>query len=85
VSICGEMAGESLYVPILLGLDLDELSMNAYSIPRVKKIIRGLNHSHCKQLVKEVLAMDSARESENLVREEMARLFPQDFAKNYKQ
>jgi phosphoenolpyruvate-protein phosphotransferase (PTS system enzyme I) len=85
VSICGEMAGESLYVPILLGLDLDELSMNAYSIPRVKKIIRGLNHSHCKQLVKEVLAMDSAKESENLVRQEMARLFPQDFAKNYKQ
>jgi phosphotransferase system enzyme I (PtsI) len=83
VSICGEMAGESLYVPILLGLDLDELSMNAYAIPRVKKIIRGLSHSYCKDLVKEVLERDSAKESENLVRQEMVRLFPDDFAKNF--
>ena len=51
VAICGEMAGEPLYVPILLGLDIDEMSMNAYSIPRVKKIIRGLRHSYCKNLV----------------------------------
>ena len=84
VSICGEMAGESLYVPILLGLDLDELSMNAYAIPRVKKIIRGLSHNYCKDLVKEVLEKDSAKESENLVRQEMVRLFPDDFAKNFK-
>jgi phosphoenolpyruvate-protein phosphotransferase (PTS system enzyme I) len=80
VSICGEMAGEPLYVPILLGLDLDELSMNAYAIPRVKKIIRGIGHSYCKELVQEVLAKDSAKESEALVRKEMSRLFPEDFA-----
>lgn len=80
VSICGEMAGEPLYVPILLGLDLDELSMNAYAIPRVKKIIRGLGHSYCKELLQEVLAKDSAKESEALVRKEMSRLFPEDFA-----
>jgi phosphoenolpyruvate-protein phosphotransferase (PTS system enzyme I) len=80
VSICGEMAGEPLYVPILLGLDLDELSMNAYAIPRVKKIIRGLGHSYCKELLQEVMAKDSAKESEALVRKEMSRLFPEDFA-----
>jgi phosphoenolpyruvate-protein phosphotransferase (PTS system enzyme I) len=79
VAICGEMAGEPLYVPILLGLELDELSMNAYSIPRVKKIIRGLRHSYCKSLVTEILAKDSPKESELLVRKEMVRLFPDDF------
>jgi phosphoenolpyruvate-protein phosphotransferase (PTS system enzyme I) len=79
VAICGEMAGEPLYVPILLGLDLDEMSMNAYSIPRVKKIIRGLRHSYCKNLVTEILAKDSPKESELLVRKEMKRLFPDDF------
>lgn len=79
VSICGEMAGEPLYVPILLGLELDELSMNAYAIPRVKKIIRGIGHSYCKELVQEVLTKDSAKESEALVRKEMSRLFPEDF------
>jgi phosphotransferase system enzyme I (PtsI) len=79
VAICGEMAGEPLYVPILLGLEIDEMSMNAYSIPRVKKIIRGLRHSYCKILVAEILAKDSPKESELLLRKEMERLFPDDF------
>ncbi len=79
VAICGEMAGEPLYVPIMLGLDIDELSMNAYSIPRVKKIIRGLRHSYCKNIMAEILAKDSPKESEAFLRNEMARLFPDDF------
>jgi phosphotransferase system enzyme I (PtsI) len=82
ISICGEMAGEPLYVPILLGLELDELSMNAYAIPRVKKIIRGLGHSFCRDLVKEVLTKDSAQESEYLLRKEMSGIFPEDFARS---
>ncbi len=82
VSLCGEMAGEPLYVPILLGLDLDELSMNAYVIPRVKKIIRGLGHSYCKDLVKEIFSKESARESEYLLRKEMSTMFPEDFARS---
>jgi phosphotransferase system enzyme I (PtsI) len=85
VAICGEMAGEPLYVPILLGLQLDEMSMNAYSIPRVKKIVRGLRHSYCMDLVKELLAKDSPRESELLVRKEMVRLFPADFGQPHEE
>jgi len=75
------MAGEPLYVPILLGLELDELSMNAYVIPRVKKIIRGLGHSYCKGLVKEIFSKESAKESEALLRKEMTTMFPEDFAR----
>jgi phosphoenolpyruvate-protein phosphotransferase (PTS system enzyme I) len=78
VSLCGEMAGEPRYVPIMLGLELDEMSMNAYIIPRVKKIIRGLDHNYCKDLVKEILLMDSAQESEEFLRKEMAGIFPED-------
>ncbi len=80
VAICGEMAGEPLYVPILLGLEIDEMSMNAYSIPRVKKIIRGIGHSYCRELLHEVMLKDSAKDSEALVRREMSQLFPEDFA-----
>ncbi len=79
VALCGEMAGEPLYVPILLGLELDELSMNAYAIPKIKKIIRGLEQSYCKALLSEMLSMDSAQAGERLLRKEMARLFPDDF------
>lgn len=85
VAICGEMAGEPLYVPILLGLQLDEMSMNAYSIPRVKKIVRGLRHGYCMDLIKELLAKDSPRESELLVRKEMVRLFPADFGQPHEE
>jgi phosphotransferase system enzyme I (PtsI) len=82
VTLCGEMAGEPLYVPIMLGLDLDEVSMNAYVIPRVKKIIRGLGHSWCRDLVKEILLKESAKESEYLLRKEMAAMFPEDFVRS---
>ena len=81
VCLCGEMAGEPLYVPILLGLELDELSMNAYVIPRVKKIIRGLGHSYCKGLVKEILSKESAKESEEFLKKEMTTMFPEDFTR----
>jgi len=40
--ICGEMAGDPLYLPVLLGLGFNELSMGATSIPRVKRMLR-----HC--------------------------------------
>ena len=81
VALCGEMAGEPLYIPVLLGLDLDEISMNPYSIPRAKKMIRGLEHSYCRELLQEIMKQDSPGEGEALLRNEMARIFPGDFAK----
>jgi phosphotransferase system enzyme I (PtsI) len=82
VAVCGEMAGEMLYVPILMGLEIDELSMNPYSIPRAKKIIRGLEQRYCKELLQEVLLQDSADGAEKILRAEMARLFPDDFGES---
>lgn len=81
VALCGEMAGDPLYIPVLLGLDLDEISMNPYSIPRAKKMIRGLEHGYCKELLREIMKQDSPGEGDTLLRAEMARLFPGDFMK----
>jgi phosphoenolpyruvate-protein phosphotransferase (PTS system enzyme I) len=83
VGLCGEMAGEPLYTPILLGMGLDELSMNAYAIPRVKKVIRGLNQNDCRDLLDELLVKNSAKEGEYTLRKEMGRLFPEDFLQCY--
>ncbi|MCX8110547.1 MAG: hypothetical protein N3D15_04800, partial [Syntrophorhabdaceae bacterium] len=83
VAMCGEMAGEVLYIPVLLGLGLDEISMNPYSVPRAKKIIRGIEHSYCKDIVSEIMGKESPKDAEYLLRKEMARLFPQDFIKCY--
>ncbi len=64
VAMCGEMAGEPLYIPILVGMGIDELSMNAISIPRVKRLIRQCDMAPCAGLVKELLDLPGAREVE---------------------
>jgi len=79
IALCGEMAGEPRYIPVLLGLGLDEISMNPYAIPRAKKDIRGLDHGYCRELLEEIMKKDSPAEAELLLKNEMARLFPGDF------
>ncbi len=76
VSMCGEMAGEPLYTMVLVGLGLDELSMNGPSIPLVKKVIRSASASDGRALVERLLDLTSADEIEREVRSEMARRFP---------
>ncbi len=54
VGMCGEMAGDPLYTVILLGLGLDEFSMSAVQIPKVKKIIRNVSKAEAKKLVEQL-------------------------------
>jgi phosphotransferase system enzyme I (PtsI) len=79
VAMCGEMAGEPLYVPILLGLELDDLSMNVLSIFRVKKILRAYTYRECKELVEEALQMATPEEIEELVRANLRKKFAEEF------
>lgn len=70
VSMCGEMAGEILSIPILIGLankGLDALSMSASSIPKAKKIICSLKHSDCKELAEKAINLSTAKEVDKLV------------------
>lgn len=60
VGMCGELAGNPLATPVLIGLGLDELSMSAPSIPRVKQIIRQLGDRQAQDIANAVLALDSA-------------------------
>ena len=82
VAMCGEMAGEPAYTMILLGLELDELSMNPLAIPRVKKIIRDSTLMECKELLKRVMTFSTAAEIEEFVRSYVTQRFPEDFPVN---
>ncbi len=82
VAMCGEMAGEPAYTMILLGLELDELSMNPLAIPRVKKIIRGATLKESKALLKKVMTLSSTSEIRSFVGAEMRKRFPEDFPVN---
>jgi phosphotransferase system enzyme I (PtsI) len=73
--ICGEMAGDPLYLPILLGLGFDELSMSPPSIPRVKSILRRCSLSAAESLAEKVLSAESAAEVEALLKSEIAAHF----------
>jgi len=67
VFMCGEMAGEPLLVPILLGLGLKELSTNPQSIPMVKNAIRTLDIAESHDFVARVLKLTTTEQIEELV------------------
>lgn len=60
VSICGELAGDAIAIPLLLAMGFDSLSMNATSINRVRWIIRHFSMKKAAKLLQEVLKMESA-------------------------
>ena len=62
VGMCGEMAGDEIAIPILIGLGLDEFSMSATSILPARSQILKLNKEELKEAAKQVLAMGTAEE-----------------------
>lgn len=69
VSLCGEMAGDPVHIPILLGLGIDELSMNPQSIPAVKSIIRSIKAEDAKLFAKDIFKQTSATDIIKLVQD----------------
>ncbi len=66
--MCGEMASYPIHIPILLGLGIDEISMNPQSIPAVKSMIRSLNIEDTRLFALEVLKQTKAADIIDLVR-----------------
>lgn len=62
IGMCGGMAGDPLAVPLLVGLNLDELSMAAGAIPKAKYVISKLTHENCKKLADDAIKCRSASE-----------------------
>ncbi|CDL81130.1 phosphoenolpyruvate-protein phosphotransferase PtsI [Xenorhabdus szentirmaii] len=65
--MCGELAGDERATLLLLGMGLDEFSMSAISIPRIKKIIRNANYNDAKALAEQALTQPTAQELMDLV------------------
>ena len=62
VAVCGEMAGDPVFVPLLLGLGVDELSMTPPLIPAVKYLVRSMSMADAVKLAEKALTMNSAKE-----------------------
>jgi len=78
VSMCGEMAGEPFFSYALLGLGLDELSMNAAAIPRVKRILRKSVAYEAKEFAGSLLLHATAAEIGRALRKKVEDLFPDE-------
>ena len=76
VGMCGEMAADPLLVALLVGFGLDELSMNAVSIPTVKNIIRHLSASEARAICQRALELATVKEVSAFLGEELRKLVP---------
>ena len=65
--MCGEVAGDSKFIPILIGMGLDEFSMNSNKILQARKVITNLEKKQCEELVENIIKLDSS----NKVKEEL--------------
>lgn len=72
VGMCGELAGEPLAIPILLGLGLDEFSMSPPAIPIAKQIIRALSYETTQEVARRALQLESAEAVADFVKSEVA-------------
>lgn len=70
--MCGGMAGDTLAAPLLIGLGLDEWSMDVGSINKVKQVVSKLNSQSCKQLAEQILQLGTSEE----VKEELKKIMP---------
>lgn len=83
VALCGEMAGDPLCVFILVGLGLDELSMNAQSIPIIKKIIRSISMKEAQADLEHIMQLETAKEVRKFIVKKMKPLILELDEKGY--
>jgi len=76
VGMCGEMAADPLLVALLVGFELDELSMNAASIPTIKSIIRNMSASEARAIAEESLRLATVKEVSAFLGAELRKLVP---------
>jgi phosphotransferase system enzyme I (PtsI) len=79
VAMCGEMAGDPLYIPVLLGLGVEEFSMSPDSIPVVKRVIRMTSLGEATKIARQALALATVEEVNEYVNTEMDHRFPDIF------
>jgi phosphotransferase system enzyme I (PtsI) len=76
VTICGEMANDINCLPLFIGMGIRELSMNYYSIPRIKGVIHDLSYKDCNIILNQCLELTSPKEIKheliNLIKKEMS-------------
>jgi phosphotransferase system enzyme I (PtsP) len=73
VSICGELAGDPRATPLLIAMGFDQLSMNAASLPRVKKVLNSVTLTEAKEVLEQLQGLHSVSQVKHLLDDLMQR------------
>jgi len=76
-TVCGQMSGEPAFTMLLLGLGLRSLSVPPSAVPEIKRICRSVSIPACEQVAHRALGMESAREIETYLRQELRKVAPE--------
>ena len=76
VSACGQMSGLPRYAMLLMGLGVHSLSVPPSALLEIKKLCRSVSLAHCESIAARVLAMDTAREVDSFLTDELRKLVP---------
>ena len=76
VGICGEMAGESLYAVLLVGMGVEEFSVSPYLVPEIKTIVRATTYPDARELADRCMSLSTPSEVRTVVTEFMSRRYP---------
>ena len=79
VSVCGEMASQLSCVPLLVGMGVDELSMNIHSIPKVKKLLNTITEKDSKEILENALKLKTEFDIRTYVRKVIVQRWGDDF------
>ncbi|MFQ5441780.1 MAG: phosphoenolpyruvate--protein phosphotransferase [Thermodesulfobacteriota bacterium] len=77
--VCGEMAGEPEYAFILLGFGINKLSMNAFSILKVKRLLRSVSYAEAQKICAEVINFATAKEVQQYISSKLSGLYTEEF------
>lgn len=79
ISVCGEMAGQPMYVPLLLGMGIREISMNAPSVPMMKRFLRSISIKEAEDFTVGILRETSTRKNYETVLKKYGSLISAEF------
>jgi phosphotransferase system enzyme I (PtsI) len=77
VNVCGEMSGEPVFAPLLIGLGIRQFSATPRKIPDIKRVVSKLTVPDCERLTAECLRMETASEVTRYLRDYTRRILPE--------
>ena len=77
VNVCGEMSGDPLFTPLLVGLGLRQLSLAPNNLPAVKAMVRRFDVSDAERIAAEALTLESARDVTTFLLRQRQRIHPE--------